>query len=167
MTVTLNKRQLGRSAVELVFSSAAPPPVTFTVYRNSIPILETLGTTARVSAVDGDVFEVVDDGSPSKTPNGSALIRWPASPGASEYVVEKFDGSWAEFATLPDDGSAEFSVPVVADDADTSFRVTAKNKLGGASAAVVVNVRAERHPPALACKFAFNAGANTVTITEL
>lgn len=167
MTVTLHKRQLGRSAVELVWSSDLAPPVRFNVYRNSIPILTTAGTTARVSAVDGDVFEVVDDGSASKTPNGSALISWLAAPGASEYVVEKFDGAWAEFATLPDDGSGRFSVPVVADDVDTSFRVTAKNKRGGASAAVVVNVRAERHPPALACGFAFNAGANTVTITEL
>lgn len=167
MTVTLNKRQLGRSAVELVWSSDLSPPVTFSVFRNSIPILTTVGTTARVSAVDGDVFEVVDDGSPSKTPDGSALISWPAAAGASEYLVEKFDGSWSEFVTLPDDGSGRFSVPVVSDDVDTSFRVTAKNKLGGASAAVVVNVRAERHPPSLACKFAFNAGANTVTITEL
>ena len=82
-------------------------------------------------------------------------------------MIEKLDGTWAEFATINDNGSAVYGVPIVSDDADTSFRVTAKNKLGGASAAVVVNVRAERHPPALACGFAFNAGANTVTITEL
>ena len=84
-------------------------------------------------------------------------------------IEEYVDSEWAFLRSVPDDGSAQFSVTTdpIDDDTERQFRVRPFDAGGNDGTAITVSVTLARHPDPPNVTYAFDDGTKTVTITAV